>query len=176
MDDIRICSNQNVTRDKISFEVRMIQSVTSIYAKKILENRYMNKLYGNLYVTGIDQVELSPTTSQNPNDDTFIVDVTFSLVGVVYFKGMRLAFAMSNMINVNGVVYFQKENVFALVNDLEIDETAKTINGIESPIIIVKVVVEPNFWPEANTLRVGLICELDRVVTDTPDSRATYNV
>lgn len=176
MDDLRVCSNQNLTRDKISFKIHMIQSVTPIYAKKVLEKRYVNKLYGNLYVTGIDQVELSSSISQHPNDNTFIIDVSYSLVGVMYFKGMKLAFHIDNMINVNGVVYFQKGNVFALVNNLNINEAELTINGIKSPILIVRTTLEPNYYPESNVLRVGLICELDRVLESTPELRTSYNV
>mgnify|MGYP000261056032 CR=1 FL=1 len=175
MDDIRICSNQNLTRDKISFKIHMIQSVTPIYAKKVLERRYVNKLYGNLYVTGIDQVQLGSMISQHPNDNSFIIDVSFSLVGVIYFKGMKLAFHIDHMINVNGVVYFQKGNVFALVNGLIINEAESSINSVKSPLIVVKVTVEPNYYPESNLLRVGLICELDRIFESTPELRDAYN-
>lgn len=176
MDDIRICSNQSATRDKISFDIRMIQNITPIYAKKVLEQRYMNRLYGNLYVTGVDQIELASSICQHPNDNTFVIDVAYSLVGTVYFKDMKLAFCMDNLINVNGVSYFQKGNVFAIINNLEIDEKEKKINGVERPLLIVRVIVEPSYWPESNTLRVGLICDLDRLIDDTPETRIAYNV
>lgn len=176
MDDIRVCSNNNVTRDKISFEIQAIQNITPMYAKKMLEKKYVNKLCGNLYVTGIDQVVLSSMIYQHPNDQKFVIDVTYSLVGVVYFKNMKLAFSMKHIINVNGIIYFQKGNVFAIINNLEINEEESTINGVKSPILVVRVLVEPNFYPDVNVLRVGLICELDRIVEETSESQAAYNI
>lgn len=176
MDDIRVCSNQHVTRDTISFDIRMIQNITPMYAKKILEKNYVNKLSGNLYVTGIDQIEIGSTITQHPNDNTFLVDVSYSLVGVFYFKGMKLAFKYDNMINVNGVVYFQKDNVFALVNGLEIDERENTINGTHKPLLVVRTTMEPSYWPETDVLRVGLICELERLVDDSTETRVAFNI
>ena len=176
MDDIRVCSNQNLTHDKLSFNVRQIQNITPLYAKKVLEQRYKNKLYGNLYVTGVDQIELAETISQHPNDNSFVIDVAYSLVGTIYFKDMKLAFCFDNLINVNGASYFKKDNVFAIVNNIEINESEKKINGVEKPILIVHVISEPNYWPEPSGLRIGLICEIERLIEDSEEARAAYNV
>lgn len=177
MDDIEICSNQSVTKDKISYDIRMIQNINPIYFNKILEKKYLYKLYGNIYVTGIDNINISDRTYQNPNDNTFIVDVSFSIIGIIYYKNMHISFTLDNVINVNNMTYFKKGNVCALVNGLSFDQYDKSvINGIKNPIIVTKVTLEPNYWPDKNILNVGLVCDLVKLVNNTSDNIKTYNI
>lgn len=177
MDDIEICSNQSVTKDKIGYDIRMIQNINPMYINKVLEKKYLYKLFGNVYVTGIDNINISDTTYQNPNDNTFIVDVSFSIVGIIYYKNMQIAFVLDNMIDVNNTTFFRKGNLCALVNGLTFDEHDKTIvNGISNPIIITKVTFDPNYWPDNNILSIGVVCDLVKLINDTPENRKTYNI
>jgi hypothetical protein len=174
MDDIKIISNQNIATEKIGYDIRMIHKINEIYIMKILEKKYVNKLYGNVYVTGIDNISYEQTTYQNPNDSNFIINVKYSIIGITYFKKMSIAFVLENMIDVNNQKYFKKDNVIALINNLVIND--KVINNIDNPIIITRVIYEPNYVTEDNILKIGLVCDLVDVIERTHESEQNYNI
>lgn len=174
MDDIKIISNQNIVHEKIGFDIKLIHKINEIYIIKILENKYVNKLYGNIYVIGISNVLYDKYIYQNPNDNNFIVNVSYSIIGITYFKKMQIAFVLDNMIVVNNQKYFKKENVIALINNLTIQDNV--INNITNPIIITKVIYEPNYITENKILKIGLVCELINVIERTPESELNYNI
>lgn len=174
MDDLEIVSNQNVANEMIGYDIKMIQKINEMYITKILEKKYNNKLYGNIYVTGIDNVSYSNKTYQNPNDNNFIIDVQYSLIGITYFKNMMLAFVVDNIVTNNNQIFFKKGNVLALINKIVIQD--KIINDISDPIIVVKVTHTPSYINQDDIITVGLICEIEQLVPRTPDNEKNYNI
>lgn len=174
MDDVEIVSNPSLSKEMVSFDIRMVHKINDMHVSKILERKYVNRLYGNVYVTGIDNVSISNKFYQHPNDTTYIVDTRYSIVGITYFKNMQLAFVLENMININSQTFFKKKNVVAIINKINIQD--KQVNGMDNPIIVVRVIYDPNYVTEGNVVKVGLVCDLDRLIEQTEENKRGFNI
>lgn len=173
MDDIEIITESSFIKDKLAFHVSMIQNINEFYIKKTLENKYVNKVFNNIYIKYIKNIQYSNEIYQNINDNNYIIDVQYSIVGVRYFKDMILSFTNEHIINVSNQYYFKKQNIIALVNNIVITNN-NVINNIENAIVVVKVIKDPEFMVEDKELQIGLICELVKIIENNEENKKEY--
>lgn len=171
MDDMQVISC--VVSEMMSFELNIVHNINENYIKNKLELKYINKIYGTLYVTGIDNVSFSNNMFQNPHDSNYVIKIKYSIVGISYFKGMNIAFVVDNIIRHNDQTFFTKKNVIAIINKVIIKDNY--INNKLNPIIITRVINEPNYVNNEGVIKVGLICEVVDIIDRTDEKCLQYN-
>jgi len=176
MDDIEIIINNKIIETNLAFSASMIQNINEIYIKKRLEVKFLNKIETNIYIKSIENINYSNDIYMHPNDNYYIVKVNYSIIGIKFFKDMKLAFTNENIIKVNDNYYFKKNNIIALVKGIIINDKNE-INEKLNIIIIVKVLIDPEFITNQDgNIEIGLNCSFISMVDKTDENIQKYNV